>query len=695
MLYHNSQYYNHITEAEKQSHMRMSDERTDNPNRRITTYHNDDNDVHGIIPTKAGKRQRRKILSEEEYSSTLSQIITRDYYPALSSLNRDAAILQKRSEGDISGAVAIRRAARSIAISEELNGKSEEVEELIASANGGIRKRPRPIERENVDGFHERVTSEDNADFEINMRQEAMLKRKQMDLVFNTSGSGYKNVGRMLLEHGTGTETDGGVVGNRDDNSAKEKRESRLSLCDTPTTASDEFNPPVQRIQAPGTTIDGENKTDRNSLFFIPNHYEALSTSKSSSTSTSTSIFTQSNMTLMYNDESANSTNVLLKDMPPPSSRSSCDEIVTSLPPNRRLVTSSRKNKSARTEIVLRSNQNMIQMKMQLVEYRAKPINMPKSNSEKQIIPLNTRFSFQNESRIVAASSNTMQRHTVEANSTECHKLNRYDTDSSTTDLDASPRPLDMERKARLRRVERDRNTFVTMTPIILPGNRNQYGGGEDYHDDDDDDDYDDNDSPIITWGNVASTPLVTGGDPLLLSNQKNSGEENEVDFRLPAKDDREIAAKTAASKVSKQTERFKQAGQMKGTGRKSISRARSANRHPSTFNFSDRASSLTPAARSLLERSTPSYSIRNAKKNHSLATLNSSARSSSAFGSALRSSYTPNIHKSSRSRSLQKSHIHNATPIASSNGPRHTSTYKISNEAKDGGGTSGLLKLA
>ena len=57
--------------------------------------------------------------------------------------------------------------------------QSELMEEHIATsaaANHGVRKRPRPrsIDREAVavavavDGFHQRVTSEDNADFERN-----------------------------------------------------------------------------------------------------------------------------------------------------------------------------------------------------------------------------------------------------------------------------------------------------------------------------------------------------------------------------------------------------------------------------------------------------------------------------------------------------------------------------------------------
>ena len=78
------------------------------------------------------KQQRRKVLTEEQYTTTLKKIITRDYYPSLPSLYRDAAVLQKRSEGDTAGAIAVRRAARKIESFEEKRRLQEENEEREA-----------------------------------------------------------------------------------------------------------------------------------------------------------------------------------------------------------------------------------------------------------------------------------------------------------------------------------------------------------------------------------------------------------------------------------------------------------------------------------------------------------------------------------------------------------------------------------
>lgn len=88
-------------------------------------------------------RQARQVLTEEEYTSTLSSIISRDYYPSLSSLRRDVAILDKRKNGDIRGAVTLRRAHREICEQEEELALRERLEEEEALENGGVRKRPR------------------------------------------------------------------------------------------------------------------------------------------------------------------------------------------------------------------------------------------------------------------------------------------------------------------------------------------------------------------------------------------------------------------------------------------------------------------------------------------------------------------------------------------------------------------------
>ena len=82
-----------------------------------------------IIPTQTNtisqsqsnnnKKQKRNILTEEEFTAILSTIIQRDYYPSIPSLHRDASVLKKRSENDTAGAIAIRKAARKLELQEE------------------------------------------------------------------------------------------------------------------------------------------------------------------------------------------------------------------------------------------------------------------------------------------------------------------------------------------------------------------------------------------------------------------------------------------------------------------------------------------------------------------------------------------------------------------------------------------------
>ena len=147
---------------------------------------------------KQQQQQRRLILPEETYTTTLSTIISRDYYPALPSLRRDAAVLHCRSIGDVAGAVAVRRAARKLYLHEEnLKEKERTDEEEAVRERGGVRKRPRPLERESVEGIHMRVTSEDNAEFERVVERERREKRDRIDIVYNSIGLDRKRVGHQ------------------------------------------------------------------------------------------------------------------------------------------------------------------------------------------------------------------------------------------------------------------------------------------------------------------------------------------------------------------------------------------------------------------------------------------------------------------------------------------------------------------
>jgi hypothetical protein len=146
------------------------------------------------------------VLSEEEYSETLSTIIQRDYYPDLVELERQTAINQRREVGDLAGAIAVRRAARQLQQHEESMVEQERQEEeealLLTTAavvppqqqalvehhgdgkSLGLRRNPRPLERESLTGFHARVTSEDNAAFEGTEQQEAETRRQERERAY-------------------------------------------------------------------------------------------------------------------------------------------------------------------------------------------------------------------------------------------------------------------------------------------------------------------------------------------------------------------------------------------------------------------------------------------------------------------------------------------------------------------------------
>ena len=534
-----------------------------------------------IIDNSKSTKQQRIVLTEEKFTNTLSSIITRDYFPSLPSLRRDTAILQKRLEGDTASVVQIRQAARNLATHEELKTQSEIIEESIASRNGGLRKRGRPLDRENIDGFHQRVTTEDNVEFELNMKREAKEKKQIMGRLFLATS-----------DNGEEREMDGNT---------------RMKLCDTPIMASDEFNAPVERIQVAGTTVEGKNKTDRNALFFTPQHL-----TESSDDTIHAALPSQS-----FADS---------KMMPPPlrNSNSSRVPIQTSLS----TIKTSRINNSM----------------MHLVEYKVKSSSMSNSR-QKQIVPSNTRFQYQNESRIVAPATNRSIE--PEPAPVALQKLG-YDTDSSAaTDLDASPISIDLERKRRLQQILNDRNTFVTMTPLIVPGR--------------------DDDSPIVTWGDVASTPLAV-----------RRGEEsddvptqsfvpfirNDLEFKFLCEDGREAVAKEVEEKLAKQAKRFKHIGALCKIGHETRTKTVQGSKQRSTSTMLDRTLSLTPAARALLVRSTQTMTRRIGAKS----SMTIAARSGSAFGSALRNSYTPQSEKSRNesTRKSRSSNIHRATPLAS-----------------------------
>ncbi len=662
-----------------------------------------------IIPTQTNpisqsqsnnnKKQKRNILTEEEFTAILSTIIQRDYYPSIPSLHRDVSVLKKRSENDTAGAIAIRKAARKLELQEDECKLREDEEDCKALLfQGGIRDRARPLERENIDGFHKRVTSEDNAYFDENMRKEVREHREKMDIIYQSNIGNPKGHVMKLLENY---------------NEHRRNEESSLVMLknseESFTSASDQFNPPVERIQTAGTTKDGKSKSMRNSLFFTPQHYNQ--STSASPMNTSYSIKCKSIMHLLENSNKSDDN----QKMPPP-------------PPRQNLPLTQNQPKPPNPYF-------------HLVENQAKPHNreliIPSSSSslpsyeytisnEKQIVPENTRFEYQNKSRIIPSLSTTS---TSSLQQQQHHTKQFYDTDSSytSTDLDAPVRPLHIERKARLNQLQKERNTLVAMTPTIIPGVKlNHYKNNDsDYYDDDDEED--ENGSPIVTWGEIASTPLVASGEQLnqftqhdtINSSSNDDGEIYEKIFQLPSIDVREYNANRAEEIITRQKQRFEEANGSKQhssnrTNNNSNNRTNgmimknSANNKKNTSSsLLERKKSLTPAAKSLLDRSIPRSSNNFIGASAKLSTK-VNARCNSALGSALRSSYTQKRIKlesisrsgSNMSRSKDHSSVYKSTPLSSRNQDRHIKIQKNSNEGHDKSAsnstslTSGLLKF-
>ena len=175
-------------------------------------------------------KQSRNILSEEDYISTLASIVQRDYFPDLPSLQKQAAVLDRREANDFRGAVAVRRAARRVQDHED--ALAEEERKLEEDLVGDVRTTKRPLHRETVSGFHARVTSEDNHEYHQKSQQELRDKRSRIEAV-------YRNPHPALTS------------GERNGN-------------ETPLLASDQFNAPWHRITAP------KNPEQDNGFFFPP-----------------------------------------------------------------------------------------------------------------------------------------------------------------------------------------------------------------------------------------------------------------------------------------------------------------------------------------------------------------------------------------------------------------------------------------
>jgi protein DGCR14 len=488
--------------------------------------------------------QRRLVLSEEEYTSTLSAIVQRDFFPDLPDLERQVAVLDRRSKGDHAGAVTVRRAARALEEHDEALRAQEEEDENDISDELHIRKRARPLHRETLTGFHARATNEDDDEFDSQQKNEVQANRKCLEILFRPTDP-YVTLPRL-------------------------------------TMASDQFQGTPNRIAA----SEWNAPKVRNALFFVPTPQIKAGQEMEPKLFPNGSSFESEANHLLTNENQVREVAIALT-MPPPARVQNQNAIVP------------RSNLSA--------------PKHSLVEY------IPKHALEKKIDPGQTRF----PPRQLVTFRPPLAPPQTESDT------DGFTTDAST-DLDAPHRPIEQERHARARKDRRVQETFVNMTPLVIPGSGNE--------------------APIMTWGTVSGTPVVLSGQEVA-----DGGSQS---FSLPNENERDRAAQKAQSELERRAKRAK-------------SSSTRSKRKASTTAPRTGAGSLTPAAMSLLEKTKRTGSLSPAGM--SLFQGNkTSSRSRDAFASALRCSYTPQPRRgASESRqSSSRDHAYKATPLASRNEP-------------------------
>jgi len=487
--------------------------------------------------------------------------------------------------------------------------------------------------------------------YETIQEEERKDREKKLGIIYSTKEG---KAGRLMIEAATNNTEKEKVV------NPYNKASRALMGCDTPIElSSDLYDAPSTglRLTQDGSANDDDevrkksavnNGIGRNGLFFQPLHRrlennptntgQLMLTSDGATTSSSGGIFLaleNNTNTASGKDDDNNKPDNLL--MPPPPARQSSAMV--------------KHDNFNNQPSAMKSNIKTIDDRCQLVEYLPKPA-VPDVNARA------TRFPYQNESRLLSKTSNSLG-HAYNRQSS-IQSMGSFTEASDTTDLDASPRSLERERAARHKARKRENETFIAMTPLIRPGEglstgKNQRGEQRV------------SEEPIMTWGNVQGTPLVLSNsavdgrdasadweptcplDANSFSSGNDAGSESTPAFDVVDDNRREKLARRAEKKLIERSKTYK------GRRRKddnddnqSVASSRSASSMASGTSFK-RRESLTPAARALLEASN---NARQSTKQRKLGQMfQTSARSRDSFGSSLRMSYTPNRDGDSRSR--------------------------------------------
>ena len=170
--------------------------------------------------------QRRLVLTEEDYTSKLSSIVARDYFPDVSKLERQNALLDRRLEGDMANVVAVRRTSRRLIENEEFAAARREQDDYdlveletdacsttdVRSVIGfksytgrPVRKCPRPLEEETITGFVARATNEDDDEFDSNLKRDLKDNRQRISEFYrsdktNSNTKSLESIHNLCLE---------------------------------------------------------------------------------------------------------------------------------------------------------------------------------------------------------------------------------------------------------------------------------------------------------------------------------------------------------------------------------------------------------------------------------------------------------------------------------------------------------------
>lgn len=455
--------------------------------------------------------QRRQVLSEEVYTANLSRIIQRDFYPSLTNLQEQSALLSRRNSyhPDILANKLNQlhrqreREEREKAKQEETqielyqdcatNERSESTELVVIDKESGqlVRTTARPLHEETLTGFHARVTNEDDFEFDEKQKEEVVANRQRLELLFRLG----PNADSTKLLTAVDSATKNNFV-----NVARIEEQKRIQAAkDESDMASDQFeiesyqpmNPLVPPVRDP---------------LFSPPTPQVLGPSTDSRQTSSHNFLTN-----VESDKNQTSNKTLQLSMPPP------------LP-----VQKDETNDTSKGSV-----QSSLP-KTSLVEY------IPKYCQEKKIVPSQTRFP---PPRIIPSSNVDQPRRlfgqTTSSFSRSPSHARDLDSDGWTTDtstdLDAPLRPVELERQKQQSKRAREQRSFVNMTPIIEPGSGRHR-------------------SPITTWGTVAFTPIVVSGSEHIEPQEDSITSE----YKMAEENDREVAARKAEKELERRAKHAK-----------------------------------------------------------------------------------------------------------------------------------------